>query len=66
MRFRKLRIAWSVVCGVTCVLLIGLWVRSYWKMDILDVPLHRSQVEFGSYHGYALAYFDGFETDDRD
>jgi hypothetical protein len=29
MRFRKLRIAWSVVCGITCVLLIVLWVRSY-------------------------------------
>ena len=30
MRFRKLRIAWSVVCGIACVLLIVLWVRSYW------------------------------------
>jgi hypothetical protein len=29
MRFRKLRIAWSVFWGVACVLLIGLWVRSY-------------------------------------
>jgi hypothetical protein len=29
MRFRKLRIAWSVFCGVTCVLLIALWVQSY-------------------------------------
>ena len=30
MRFRKLRIAWSVVWGIACVLLIVLWVRSYW------------------------------------
>src|SRR4051795_652243 len=29
MRFRKLRIAWSVFWGVACVLLIVLWVRSY-------------------------------------
>jgi hypothetical protein len=29
MRFRKLRIAWSVFCGIACVLLIVLWVRSY-------------------------------------
>jgi hypothetical protein len=29
MRFRKLRIAWSVVWGVAAVLLIVLWVRSY-------------------------------------
>ena len=33
MRFRKLRIAWSVVCAIACVLLIALWVRSYWWMD---------------------------------
>ena len=30
MRFRKLRIAWSVFWGVACVLLIVLWVRSYY------------------------------------
>jgi hypothetical protein len=29
MRFRKLRIAWSVVWGLAAVLLIILWVRSY-------------------------------------
>jgi hypothetical protein len=29
MRIRKLRIAWSVGCGILCVLLIVLWVRSY-------------------------------------
>jgi hypothetical protein len=34
MRFRKLRIAWSVACGIACVLLIVLWVRSYWWFDI--------------------------------
>ncbi len=31
MRFRKLRIAWSVGCGIACVLLIVLWVRSRWS-----------------------------------
>ena len=29
MKSRNLRIAWSVTCGVACVLLIALWVRSY-------------------------------------
>jgi hypothetical protein len=29
MRFRKLRIAWSVAWGLAAVLLIVLWVRSY-------------------------------------
>jgi hypothetical protein len=35
MRFRKLRIAWSVWWGLVCVLLIVLWVRSYDKWDWL-------------------------------
>ena len=29
MRHRKLRMAFSAVCGLACVLLIVLWVRSY-------------------------------------
>jgi hypothetical protein len=33
MRFRKLRIAWSVFWGLACVLLIVLWVRSYFHGD---------------------------------
>jgi len=32
-RFRKLRIAWSVGWGVACLLLVALWVRSYWRSD---------------------------------
>ena len=37
MRFRKLRIAWSVAWGVGCVLLIALWVRSYSWTDIVGI-----------------------------
>ena len=33
MKYRKLRIAWSVGWGIACVLLIVLWVRSYWYAD---------------------------------
>src|SRR3954447_118615 len=33
MTFRKLRIAWSVFWGLACVLLVVLWVRSYWYHD---------------------------------
>src|SRR3954470_16105716 len=33
LRFRKLRIAWSVFWGLACVLLVVLWVRSYWRFD---------------------------------
>jgi hypothetical protein len=33
MRFRKLRIAWSVGWGVAAALLVALWVRSYSQLD---------------------------------
>jgi hypothetical protein len=36
MRFRKLRIAWSVACGISAVLLCLMWVRSYRAADRLD------------------------------
>jgi hypothetical protein len=33
MKYRKLRIAWSVMWGVACLLLSALWVRSYNRPD---------------------------------
>jgi hypothetical protein len=33
MKYRKLRIVWSVVWGIICLLVVALWVRSYWKND---------------------------------
>jgi hypothetical protein len=41
MRFRKLRIAWSVGWGLLAVLLIVLWVRSYWRSDVAYLPDNR-------------------------
>ena len=35
LRFRKLRITWSVVWGIACLLLIVLWVRSYFSFSVL-------------------------------
>jgi hypothetical protein len=35
MKFRKLRIAWSVFWGLAAVLLIVLWVRSYSSVDTI-------------------------------
>jgi hypothetical protein len=32
----NLRIAWSVFFGIACVLLIAVWVRSYWKCDYIQ------------------------------
>ena len=36
---RLLRIAFSAVCGIVCLLMIALWVRSYWWSDYFHVPL---------------------------
>jgi hypothetical protein len=36
---RYLRITWTVFCGVACLLLIALWVRSFWWTDSLDGPV---------------------------
>jgi hypothetical protein len=44
MKFRKLRIAWSVAWGVACVLLIALWVRSYWWIDSAQISITKSQL----------------------
>ena len=38
MTYRNLRIAWSVAWGIVAVLLICLWVRSYWKFDMVTLP----------------------------
>jgi hypothetical protein len=41
MRFRKLQIAWSVGWGVIALLLVMLWVRSYWWWDSTTfIPEH--------------------------
>jgi hypothetical protein len=59
MRFRKLRIAFSCICGIAVVLLCVLWVRSYEWRDRIVIPLrtarflrvdsNRGRVEFETY-----------------
>ena len=48
MKHRKLRIAWSVAWGVTSVLLVALWMRSYWWADNIGVH-HRNVAPLGHY-----------------
>jgi hypothetical protein len=43
MRYRRLRIGFSVICGIACALLIALSVRSYWWCDNLVGPLGTTQ-----------------------
>ena len=37
MKYRKLRIAWSATWGVVAMLLCVMWVRSYWRNDMLSI-----------------------------
>jgi hypothetical protein len=48
MRYRKLRIAWSVGCGIVTVLLIVLWVRSYQKPVLVVQSGHSILVMAGT------------------
>jgi hypothetical protein len=62
MKYRKLQIVWSVVCGIVCVLLVALWIDSYYHIDhSLSFPfpgfrLVTLQQWFGDVH--ADAYWD--------
>ena len=50
---RFLRIAVSAVWGILCVLLICLWVRSYWKCDIVSRVNNSGRLTtIGSNSGY--------------
>jgi hypothetical protein len=44
---RGLRIAWSVWWGIVCVLLIVLWVRSYWRLDYFYPPAINARLYSG-------------------
>jgi hypothetical protein len=50
-RFRKLRITASSVCGIACVLLIVLWVRSYWWREFVKHDHPSRDVGVESYRG---------------
>jgi hypothetical protein len=53
MRFRKLRILWTVTCGIACVLLIALWARSYSAGTILPKQFTSTQaVKLVSQRGF--------------
>jgi hypothetical protein len=57
MKFRNLRIAWSAFWALAAVLLIALWVRSYCRIDIIEIrkPFPASAV--GSGFGITLIRF---------
>jgi hypothetical protein len=52
----NLRIAFSVGCGIACVLLIVLWVRSYWWYDIRGYYSTVASLSLESNHGSVKMY----------
>jgi hypothetical protein len=59
MKYRKLRIAWSVAWGVVAVLICVLWVRSYWIRDTAWIPGRNYGTEVNSLSGQiALVIWD--------
>jgi hypothetical protein len=57
MRYRKLRIAWSVFWGLAAVFLIVLCVRSYFIRDTAWLPTSKISVEMNSLCGRVVLVF---------
>jgi hypothetical protein len=50
--FRYLRIAFSATCGILCLLLIVLWIRSYWWQDtVIYASSATTGLAIQSWHG---------------
>ena len=64
MTYRKLRIAWSVFWSVAAVLLIVLWVRSYWWVDAVP-KLHLATGRGDLYINQPLQLQPGSRSDFR-
>ena len=48
---RGLRIAWSVWWGILCVLLVVLWVRSYFRQDVVFLDRVPVAIQLSTYKG---------------
>ncbi len=61
MKFKKTRIVFSVFCGVLCLLLMGLWTRSYFHCDqfLLRVTSHTC-IDCGSVPGELRIRYSNF------
>lgn len=52
--FRYLRIAFSAGCGALCLLLVALWMRSYWRCDILENTNNSEVIHLESRKGFLI------------
>lgn len=59
---RPLRISVSIVSGICCVLMVGLWIDSYWYCRYTDVRYYRRQVYGGSFRGVVAVDVDTNQT----
>jgi hypothetical protein len=59
MRYRKLRIAWSVGWGVVAVLLCVLWLSSYWHTDAVERISLKRIIKLSSTTGYICISYEG-------
>ena len=57
MRYRYLRITWTVFCGIACVLLLVLWVRSYFRNDSSYVSSRYLLLEIESHSGEIICWW---------
>jgi hypothetical protein len=59
MKHRKLRIAVTALCLTVCALLVALWVRSYWRLHILEKRTGFAAIQISSVIGrIAIAHLD--------
>jgi hypothetical protein len=56
---RYLRIAWSVMWAILCLLLVALWVRSYWRHDFICF-YGRTNIGIESQQGNLLPFVQQF------
>jgi hypothetical protein len=61
-RSRKLRIAFSAACGMLCLLLIVLWVRSYSSIDHPRARYYLLEVFVSTYRGLVITDVDVNQT----
>jgi hypothetical protein len=52
MKYRKLRIAYSVGWGMLCLLLVAFWMRSYWWVDAIFYSSDSNVFEIESVSGH--------------
>ena len=58
MKYRKLRIAWSVGWGIACVLLVALWVRTYWITEGINYTKGQTYVCIFTKKGVAGLHYE--------